>query len=72
MKKLIHDIETKITRYEDFTQEEIAQIAIDQQKAEAERAEREAAEAAKESAKESALAKLQALGLTLEEVNAII
>lgn len=71
-KKLIHDIETGITRYEDLTQEEIQQRELDAIEAATRKAEQEAAEQAKADAKASALAKLQALGLTAEEATAIL
>lgn len=72
MKKLIVDLATGTQRYEDLTQEEIAQREADAAKAEADRAEREAAEQAKVDAKLNAMAKLQALGLTGEEITAIL
>ena len=73
MKKIINNIEY------DLTAEEIVQRQLDEQQAEqakiAYEAEQEAqkqAKIAKEIAKASALAKLSALGLTEEEVQAII
>ena len=54
------------------TPEELAQEALDQAAAIAARAERDAAEAAKIAAKESARAKLAAIGLTEEEITALI
>lgn len=72
MKKLIVDLAAGTQRYEDLTPEEIAQREADAQAAEAERAEREAAEQAKADAKLNAMAKLQALGLTGEEITAIL
>lgn len=72
MKKLIVDLAEGTQRYVDLTPEEIEQALVDQQNAEIERAEREAAEAAKVAAKESAIAKLKALGLTEEEATAIL
>ena len=72
MKKLIVDIEKGTQQYVDLTAEEIAQREADAQAAEAERAEREAAEQAKADAKLNAMAKLQALGLTGEEITAIL
>ena len=54
------------------TPEELAQEALDQAAAAAAQAERDAAEAAKIATKESARAKLAALGLTEDEVNAIV
>lgn len=71
-KKLIVDLETNSQRYVDLTPEEIAQAELDARKAAEELAARQAAEAAKEDAKASAVAKLQALGLTADEANAIL
>lgn len=70
-KKLIVDIAKGTQEYVDLTPAEIAER--DQMAAQAaeERAEREAAEAAKADAKLAAQAKLQALGLTGEEIAAI-
>ena len=55
-----------------LTAEEIAQREADAVKAEADRVTREAEEAAKAAAKASAEAKLTALGLTAEEVAALV
>jgi hypothetical protein len=71
-KKLIVDLAAGTQTYVDLTEEEIAQRAVDAQAAEIERAEREAAAEAKADAKLSAQAKLQALGLSGEEISAII
>jgi hypothetical protein len=70
-KKLIVDVAKGTHSYVDLTPEEIEQRAVDAQAAEIEKAEREAAEAAKADAKLSAQAKLQALGLSGEEIAAI-
>jgi len=59
-------------KYETFSTEEIAQRQIDEQKAIQDEQEYLAKEQAKIDAKASALAKLSALGLTEEEVQAII
>ena len=72
MKKLIHDLQSGITRYEDMTPEEIQQRELDAIEAATRKAEEDAAKVAKEAARESALAKLQALGLTAEEATAIL
>ena len=56
----------------DLTAEEIAQRQIEEQKAEQEKLAKEQAIQAKANAKASALAKLSALGLTEEEVKAIL
>ena len=66
MKKIINNIEY------DLTAEEIAQREQDAIKSEADRVAFEAEKQAKIDAKASALAKLSALGLTEEEVQAII
>ena len=54
------------------TAEELAQDAADQAASAAEKAEREAAEAAAAAAKVSARAKLAALGLTEDEITAMV
>jgi hypothetical protein len=71
-KKLVVDVVKGTHSYIDLTPEEIEQRAVDAQAAEIERAEREAADAAKADAKLTAQAKLQALGLSGEEISAII
>ena len=70
-KKLIVDLAKGTQTYVDLTAEESEQRAVDAQAAEIERAERDAADAAKADAKLSAQAKLAALGLTGEEVAAL-
>jgi hypothetical protein len=70
-KKLVVDLAAGTQEYVDLTDEEIAQREVDAQAAAIERAEREATEAAKADAKLAAQAKLQALGLTGEEIAAI-
>jgi hypothetical protein len=70
-KKLIVDVAKGTQTYVDLTPEEIEQRAVDAQAAEIERAEREAAAQAEADAKLAAQAKLQALGLTGEEIAAI-
>ena len=70
-KKLIVDLATGTQTYVDLTAEEIAQRAVDAQAAAIEKAERDAADAAKADAKLAAQAKLQALGLTGDEIAAI-
>ena len=72
MKKLIINPENPQGILVDLTSEEIAQRQIDEQKAEEARIFRQNEKEAKEQAKASALAKLSALGLTEEEVQAII
>jgi hypothetical protein len=54
------------------TAEELAQEALDRAASAAAQAERDAAEAARLASKESARAKLAALGLTDEEISAIV
>jgi len=71
-KKLVVDVAKGTQSYIDLTPEEIEQRAVDAQAAEIEKAGREAAEQAKADAKLSAQAKLQALGLSGEEISAII
>jgi hypothetical protein len=71
-KKLIVDLAKGTQTYVDLTPEEIEQRAVDAQVAAIEKAEREAAEAAKADAKLSAQAKLTALGLTNEEIQALL
>ena len=71
-KKLVVDVAKGTSTYIDLTPEEIEQRAVDAQAAAIEKAEREAAEQAKADAKLSAMAKLQALGLSGDEISAII
>lgn len=71
-KKLIVDLETGTQRYVDLTAEEIQQRELDAIEAATRKSEEDAAAAAAAAAKESAMAKLQALGLTVEEVTAIL
>lgn len=70
-KKLVVDVAKGTSQYIDLTPEEIEQRAVDAQAAAIEKAEREAQEQAKADAKLSAQAKLQALGLSGEEIAAI-
>lgn len=70
--KLIINCETGEQTEVELTAEEIAQREADAAKAEADRVAREAEEAAKAAAKASAEAKLAALGLTAEEVAALV
>ena len=70
-KKLVVDLSAGTQHYVDLTPEEIAQREVDAQNAAIEQAEREAEEQAKADAKLAAQAKLQALGLTGEEIAAI-
>jgi hypothetical protein len=70
-KKLVVDLSTGTQQYIDLTPEEIEQSAVDAQAAAIEKAERDATEAAKADAKLTAQAKLQALGLTGDEIAAI-
>jgi DNA-binding NarL/FixJ family response regulator len=55
----------------ELTDEEIAQMAIDQANAEADRVAREAEAETKATARASALAKLAALGLSADEIAAL-
>ena len=70
--KLIINCETGITEEVELTAEEIAQAEADAQAFAAEQAARQAELDAKEAARQSALAKLAALGLTAEEAEAIV
>jgi hypothetical protein len=70
-KKLIVDLAKGTQEYIDLTAAEIAERDQMAAQAEADRAEREANDAAKADAKLAAQAKLAALGLTGEEVAAI-
>ena len=70
-KKLVVDVAKGTSAYIDLTPEEIEQRAVDAQAAAIEKAEREAAEQAEADAKLTAQAKLQALGLTGDEIAAI-
>ena len=70
-KKLVVDVAKGTSAYIDLTPEEIEQRAVDAQAAAIEKAERDAQEEAKADAKLAAQAKLQALGLTGEEIAAI-
>lgn len=72
MKKLIKDVATGIERYVDETPEEIAQREADALSYEAEMLTRQAAEEAKAAAKESAIAKFKAMGLSDEEIAVIL
>ena len=69
--KIIVDCSTGITTEVELTAEEVAQQEVDAAAYAIERAEREAAEAAKADAKLSAQAKLAALGLSGEEIAAL-
>jgi len=70
--KIIVDCSTGITTEVELTAEEVAQREVDAAAYAVQQAEREAAEAAKADAKLSAQAKLAALGLTPNEITAII
>jgi hypothetical protein len=70
--KLVVDCSTGIVEEIALTAEEIAQREADALTAAQEQAEREAEEAAKAAAKESAQSKLSALGLTEEEIAALL
>ena len=70
-KKLVHDIATGKTEYIDLTAEEIAELAVMAEEAEARKHEEEAKAAAEAEAKAAAEAKLTTLGLTAEEIAAL-
>lgn len=69
---VIVDCMTKEVTQRELTADEIAQREADAAAAAAAEAEREAEEAAKVAAKQSAIAKLEALGLTAEEATALL
>ena len=70
--KIVVDCTKGTTAYLPLSAAEIAQRDQDGAAAAVVQAEREAAEAAKAAAKEAALAKLEALGLTVEEATAVL
>lgn len=70
--KIIVDCSTGITTEVELTAEEIAQQEIDAKAYAIEQAERDADAKAKADAKASAMAKLATLGLTDDEVKAIV
>ena len=70
--KLVVDCSTGVTTEVELTDEEVAQREIDAAAWAVEQAEREAQEAAKAEAKASAEAKLAALGLTADEISALL
>ena len=70
--KIVVDCATGVTTEVPLTAEEIAQREADALAYEAEQAQKAQEEAAKAEAKASAEAKLAALGLTAEEVSALI
>ena len=69
---VIVDCSTKEVTERPLTAEEITQREADAAAAAVAEAEREAEEAAKVAAKQSAIAKLEALGLTAEEASALL
>lgn len=70
--KVVVDCEKGETKYIPLSAEEIAQMKKDAEAAALAQAEREAAEAERLAAQESAKAKLAALGLSDEEVAALL
>jgi hypothetical protein len=70
--KIVVDCTKGTTAYLPLSAAEIAQRDQDGAAAAVAQAEREANEAAKAAAKEAALAKLEALGLTVEEATAVL
>jgi hypothetical protein len=70
--KLVVNCSTGVTTEVELTAEELAQREVDAASWAAEQAQREAAATAKAAAKASAESKLAALGLTSEEVAALI
>lgn len=72
MKKLVVDCSTGVATEVDLTEEEIQQREADLAAWSAEQAEREAEVTAKAKAKASAETKLKALGLTANEIEALL
>jgi hypothetical protein len=70
--KLIVDCSTGEQTIVELTDEEIAQLEADRQAAENNRLAREAAEADRAAKRSAAIAKLKALGLTEDEVTALL
>jgi hypothetical protein len=70
--KLVVDCATGTQKEIPLSAEELAQREVDRVAFEAAEAERLAAEAAKAAAKESAIAKLEELGLTEAEISALV
>lgn len=70
--KVIYNCETKEEIVIPMTAEEIAELEEAQKASEAQRVAFEAEQAARQAAKESAIAKLSALGLTAEEAAALL
>ena len=66
--KQVHDAATGIIQVRDLTNDELEQQAADRQEIENLNAEA----AAREAARQSAIDKLAALGLTVDEINALI
>ena len=72
LNKIVVDCTKGTTAYLPLSAAEIAQRDQDAAAAAQAQTEREAQEAAKAAAKEAALAKLEALGLTVEEATAVL
>jgi hypothetical protein len=72
LNKIVVDCTKGTTAYLPLSAAEIAQRDQDAAAAAQAQTEREAEEAAKAAAKEAALAKLEALGLTVEEATAVL
>lgn len=70
--KILIDCSTGEQTIVELTDDEIAQLESDRAAAQAQRAEQEAAEAAKAAHRTAAIAKLTALGLTEQEVAALL
>jgi hypothetical protein len=71
-RKIVVNCETGVTEEIDLTAQEIADMETARIQAEADRIEREAEATAKEAAKASAVTKLAALGLSADEVSALL
>lgn len=72
MERIVINVETGEQSVVPFTEEEIAQIQIQQEQFEAEQAQINAEKEAQQLAKQSALNKLTALGLNEQEIKALL
>jgi hypothetical protein len=72
MNRIVHNLQTGITEIVELTNEEIAQSQAQYEAWNILQSEETAKEQAKESAKQSALSKLTALGLSEDEIKALL
>ena len=70
--KLVIDCSTGVQQEIELTDDEIAQLEIERAKFDADKAEQEAAAAEKAAQRQSAIEKLAALGLSVDEVSALL